>query len=56
MAGKPDAGNIGQDRSYQNPEAAVEADEGKYKDAAADIPIGEGLDAVAPRAPAPKPY
>jgi hypothetical protein len=56
MAGKPDAGNIGQDRSYQSPEDAEKAEEGQYQDAAAEIPLGEVLESNLPRIPGPKPY
>jgi hypothetical protein len=56
MAGKPDAANIGSEKTYQNPQDAVEAEEGKYHDPAADLPLGDGLDQVMPRGPAPKPY
>jgi len=57
MAGKPDASSIGQERGTPNPQDAIEAGEGKYRDAVADTPIDDLFQQKPlPQGPAPKPF
>lgn len=58
MAGtKPDAGKIGQDRQYQDPQEAIDADGGVYSDPVDKMPMEERTqERVMPRGPDPSPF
>jgi len=57
MAGKPDAGGIGQDRATQDPEDALKREEGKYVDAVEKVPMDQRTqESALPRGPDKRPF
>lgn len=57
MAGKPDASQIGADRTVQDPQDAMKREEGVYKDGVEAIPVqNRTLGGALPQGPDKAPF